>query len=41
MQNEGFMKSMDDYNLHVVDTPEELIKKLIDGDDFITTGLTA
>ena len=37
MQNEGFMASMDDYNLHVVNTPEELIKKLINGDDFIAT----
>ena len=35
MQNEGFIKSLNDYNLHVVNTPEELIKKLIDGDDFI------
>lgn len=35
MQNEGFMASMDDYNLHVVNTPEELIKKLINSDDFI------
>ncbi len=36
MQNEGFMASMDDYNLHVVNTPEELMKKLIDGNDFVT-----
>ena len=36
MQSEGFMASMDDYNLHVVNTPEELIKKLINGDDLIS-----
>jgi len=35
MQDEGFMPSMNDYNLHVVDTPEELIKKLINGDDLV------
>ena len=35
MQNEGFMTSMDDYNLHVVNTPEELIKKLLNGDDLV------
>ena len=35
MQNEGFMAGMDDYNLHVVNTPEELIKKLINGDDLV------
>lgn len=37
MQHEGFMKSMNDYNLHVVNTPEELIKKLINGDNFISS----
>ena len=37
MQNEGFMPSLDDYNLHVVNDPDELIKKLIDGDNFITS----
>ena len=37
MQTEGFMASADDYNLHVVNTPEELIKRLINGDDLITT----
>ena len=35
MQSEGFMPNADAYNLHVVNTPEELIKKLINGDDFI------
>lgn len=35
MQEEGFMLRADDYNLHVVNTPEELIKKLVDSDDFI------
>ena len=37
MQAEGFMPSIDDHNLHVVNTPEELIKRLIDGNDFITS----
>lgn len=37
MQHEGFMKSMNDYNLHVVNTPEELIQKLINSDDFISS----
>lgn len=37
MQNEGFMPSADDYNLHVVNTPEELIKRLLDGNDLVTT----
>lgn len=36
MQQEGFMTSMDDYNLHVVNTPEELINNLKDGDRFFT-----
>ena len=35
MQDEGFMPSADDYNLHVVNSPEELIKKLINCDDFV------
>lgn len=35
MQHEGFMHSLDDYNLHVVNTPEELIQKLIDDDNFV------
>ena len=37
MQNEGFTPSMDDYNLHVVNTPDELIQKLTDDDNFITS----
>ena len=37
MQDEGFMPSADYYNLHVVNSPEELIKKLVDGDDFVTS----
>ena len=36
MQNEGFMKSADDYNLHVITTPEELIKRLLDGNDLVS-----
>lgn len=35
MQHEGFMPHPESYNLHVVNTPEELIKKLIDCDDLI------
>ena len=35
MQTERFMPSADDYNLHVVNTPDELIKKLLDANDFI------
>ena len=38
MQTEGFMPSADAYNLHVVNTPEELIKKLIDKNNFVTAG---
>ena len=37
MQNEGFMKSADEYNLHVINTPDELIQRLINCDDLITT----
>ena len=37
MQSEGFMPNADAYNLHVVNTPEELIKKLVNGDDFIAS----
>ena len=37
MQDEGFMPSADAYNLHVVATPEELVKRLLNGNDLITT----
>ena len=37
MQDEGFMLSADDYNLHVVNNPEELIKRLVNCDDFVPT----
>ncbi len=37
MQAEGFMPSADDYNLHVVNTPEELIKRLLNGNDLVTS----
>jgi len=37
MQSEGFMPNPESYNLHVVNTPEELIKRLIDGNDLITS----
>jgi len=36
MQNEGFMPNPDDYNLHIVNTPEELIQDLQDSDRFFT-----
>ena len=36
MQQEGFMPNPDDYNLHVVNTPEELIENLKNGDRFFT-----
>lgn len=35
MQSEGFMPNAEAYNLHVVNDPDELIKQLIDSDDFI------
>ena len=35
MQIEGFMPNVDAYNLHVVNSPDELIKKLVNGDDLI------
>ena len=34
MQTEGFMPTPDDYNLHVVNTPEDLLKNLLNGDEF-------
>ena len=37
MQSEGFIQDVDAYNLHVVNTPEELIKRLLDGNDFVTS----
>ncbi len=36
MQMEGFMPNADAYNLHVVNTPDELIKRLIDGKDLVS-----
>ncbi|MBO7053626.1 MAG: TIGR00730 family Rossman fold protein [Alphaproteobacteria bacterium] len=37
MQTEGFMPNPDDYNLHIVNTPEELIQDLtVDSDRFFT-----
>lgn len=35
MQNEGFMPHPEAYNLHVVNTPEELIKRLVNGNDLV------
>ena len=37
MQNEGFMPNPEVYNLHVIETPEEIIKRLINSDDFVAT----
>ncbi len=37
MRSEGFVPNPNTYNIHVVNTPEELIKELKDGDDFITS----
>ena len=37
MQGEGFMPNPDTYNLHVVNTPDELIERLINGNDLVTT----
>jgi hypothetical protein len=36
MQQEGFMPNPEDYNLHVVNTPEDLIKDLLNSDQFFT-----
>ena len=35
MQNEGFMPDASMYNLHVINTPEEIIEKLINDDDLV------
>jgi uncharacterized protein (TIGR00730 family) len=35
MQNEGFMPNSEIFNLHVVNSPEELIKRLVDGKDLV------
>ena len=37
MQTEGLLKSADEYNLHVISTPDELINRLINCDDFVAT----
>lgn len=37
MQVEGFMPDANAYNLHVVNTPEELIEKLVNNDGLVTT----
>lgn len=37
MDHEGFIESMDDYNIIVANTPEELIRKLLDDDNLVTT----
>lgn len=34
MQNAGFIENPDDYNIHIVNTPDELIQNLIDCDSF-------
>ncbi len=35
MQNEGFMPDASAYNLHVINTPEEIIEKLINDEDLV------
>lgn len=35
MRTEGFTPGVNVYNVHVINTPEELIEKLINGDDFV------
>jgi hypothetical protein len=35
MQAEGFMPHVEDYNLHVINTPEELFDKLLNDDNLI------
>jgi uncharacterized protein (TIGR00730 family) len=37
MQAEGFMPHAEDYNLHIVNTPEELFDKLLNDDNLVTT----
>ena len=37
MQTEGFLKSADEYNLHVISTPEELMQRLINCDDLVAS----
>lgn len=37
MQTQGFMPNVDDYNLHVINDTNELIKRLINGDDLVPT----
>lgn len=41
MEQEGFIKKVSDYNIIVVNTPEEMIDKLFNSDDFSTTCLPA
>lgn len=36
MQQCGFMPNFDTYNLHIINTPEEMIQKLLNRDNFIT-----
>ena len=36
MQQEGFMSDLSTYNLHVVNSPEELMRQLLQSDDFVT-----
>jgi len=36
MQAEGFMRNTEDYNLHVINTPEEVIEKLLNNDDLVS-----
>jgi len=36
-RGEGFIPKPNTYNVHVINSPEELIQKLIDGDDFVAS----
>ena len=37
MEQEGFIEKVSDYNITVANTPEEIIQKLTDADNFVTT----
>ena len=37
MEQEGFIEKVSDYNITVANTPEEIIQKLADADNFVTT----
>jgi hypothetical protein len=41
MENNGFMVDIDQYNMKIANTPEELIKLILDKDDFIANHMTS